>query len=637
MRGLTVDDLGNFRMLAQPKLSPKTDKILYLVTSPDGDEYKTILTIIDRETGKFVWSLNEGDPSNPDWGNDDKILFSSRKGMEKDEKGSGLWIVEIGEKPEQLAKFSGGVSQPRWSKDGESIFFVSAVGDEDPNVRIIKNIPIWFNGIGWTYYKTKHLQKYDIASEKLSSISLGDMDVQCYAESEDGLSIAYCQSANKLRPGESDLIVYDVKTGDRKKILTGYMIQALHWSPDNKKIAFMGHDGSRGYASHVGIHLVDIDIGMVRDLTGKLDRGCSRRHYYDIRSMHVGNPDPIWDGDFIYFPISDQDTYGLYRVNPDTEEITPVLKGQYSIEEFSIKSGVVAFSRVNVDKPVDLWVKDISERQISDLNRQSLDLITLQSADQFEFTQSDGSIVEGWVLEPLNWVKGMDFPAILDIHGGPKSKYGDSMMYEHQLYASNGYAVIYLNIRGSGGYSQEFGDIRGKWGVWDYNDLISGVKTALERYSWIDKDRIGVTGLSYGGFMTNWVITHNDMFKTAISQNSISSWTAFFGTSDIGFHFTPEQIGGNPWSNLDTYIEKSPITYANQVNTPVLFIHSWNDYRCWIDQSIEFFTALQYLGKETELAMFMEGPHTFRSVSKLSLRKKRLQIMLDWFNKYLKS
>ena len=314
-----------------------------------------------------------------------------------------------------------------------------------------------------------------------------------------------------------------------------------------------------------------------------------------------------------------------------------MVKGQYSIEEYSVKAEIVAFTRVNVDKPAELYVKDTSERKISSLNQKIMDEVQLQSFEQFSFTQKDGALVEGWMLKPVDWVEGETYPAVLDIHGGPKSKFGDSMMFEHQLYASNGYAVLYLNIRGSGGYSQEFGDIRGEWGIWDYEDLIAGVKHALSVYPWIDKERLGITGLSYGGFMTNWVITHNDMFKTAISQNSISSWTAFFGTSDIGFHFTPEQIGGNPWSNLDTYIDKSPITYANRVDTPVLFVHSWNDYRCWIDQSIEFYTALKYLGKEAELAMFMEGPHTFRSVSKLSLRKRRYQLMLDWFDKYLKS
>ena len=137
--------------------------------------------------------------------------------------------------------------------------------------------------------------------------------------------------------------------------------------------------------------------------------------------------------------------------------------------------------------------------------------------------------------------------------------------------------------------------------------------------------------------MTNWVITHTDMFKAAISQNGISSWTAFFGTSDIGFHFAPEQIGGSPWSNLDVYVDKSPITYAADVNTPVLFVHSWNDYRCPVDQSIEFYTALKHLGKETRLAMFMEGSHVFRSNARPTIRKRRLRVMLDWFDEHLKA
>ena len=163
-----------------------------------------------------------------------------------------------------------------------------------------------------------------------------------------------------------------------------------------------------------------------------------------------------------------------------------------------------------------------------------------------------------------------------------------------------------------------------------------GVEAALQEFTWMDPERLGVTGLSYGGFMTNWVITHTDRFKAAISQNSISNWVSFFGTSDIGFHFTPDQVGESPWSNRDDYVEKSPLTYAGDVTSPVLFIHSWNDYRCWVDQSIQFFTALKYLGKVAELALFMEGEHSFRSSARLSIRRKRLELMVDWFNMYLK-
>jgi len=159
----------------------------------------------------------------------------------------------------------------------------------------------------------------------------------------------------------------------------------------------------------------------------------------------------------------------------------------------------------------------------------------------------------------------------------------------------------------------------------------------IERgFDFIDSERIGVTGLSYGGFMTNWIVTHTDRFKAAVSQNWISSWLSFFGTSDIGFYFGPDQIGGDPWSNPEDYREKSPLTYAFKVSTPIMFIHSLNDYRCWIDQSIIFYTALKYLGKKTRFAFFMEGSHVFRSIGKPSLRMKRLNLILEWFRNHLK-
>lgn len=632
MSELTINDLEGFRMVAKPQLSPNSRKILYLVTLPDDDEYITSLQVVERDTGILVWSLSEGNPNNPMWAPEgEKILFTS-----KTERDTGLWLVHVGEAPQLLAKLPGGVSQPKWSCDGHSIQFISGVGETDPDVKVIDKIPIWFNGEGWTYHKSKKLHSIDIQSGEISIISEGEMNIQCFSGNHDSKKVAYCQSANPLRPGESNLVIHDVESGVNEVILSGYMIQSLVWSPEDDSIGFMGHDGSRGYPTHAGIHLIKAEGGPVKDLTGKLDRGCGRRHYYDLRSMYAGAPEPVWEEEFIYFPVSDSDRYELFKVNTKSLEIIEVITGQFSLEEYSVKNGVVAYTRVNTDKPAELWVWDGRDRQLTHQNREVMKNLKLQTAERFSFTQRDGAEVEGWLLKPSNWEGNTKYPAILDIHGGPKSKFGNSMMYEHQLYAANGYAVIYINIRGSGGYSQEFGDIRGEWGIWDYEDTKKGVKTALDEFPWIDEERLGITGLSYGGFMTNWVITHSDMFKTAISQNGISSWTAFFGTSDIGFHFSPEQVGGNPWSSLNTYIEKSPITYANQVETPVLFVHSWNDYRCWKDQSIEFYTALKYLGKETQLALFMEGPHSFRSVAKLSLRKKRYKLMLDWFDKYLK-
>ena len=638
-RRLELDDLTKFNMISSPELSPDSSKLAFVVTKPLDDEYPTTIWVIDSGNGYPIRYYSGGNPADPRWSpNGQQILFTCRREMEKDEKGKGLWVTQVwGGEPRLIAKIRGGISQPTWNMYGTKVYFVSEVGEEDPEVRVIDRIPIWFNAEGWTYYRTKQLHVVDVNSGIVTQLTDGDESVQCYAPGNLGGKVAYAVSASQLRPSESDLYVYDIATGKHELVLGGYSISAICWSVDDSQIAFLGHDGSHGYPTHWGVHVLSLKKSEVTSLTESLDRGCSRRHYYDLRSPHTGMPAPVWEGPMIYFPVSDSSRFGVYRVQVEQGHIDPVVSGDFSVEEFSVRKGKVAYTRVKTDRPTEMWIHDEKEACLTRFNDHILANVELSKAERFEFTQKDDTVVEGWVLKPYGWKKGRKYPAILDIHGGPRSKFGDSMMFEHQLYAAEGYAVLYINIRGSDGYDQRFCDIRGEWGIWDYEDLKKGVEHALKEFPWIDKDRLGVTGLSYGGYMTNWVITHTDMFKAAISQNGISSWTAFFGTSDIGFHFAPEQIGGSPWSNLDVYVDKSPITYAADVNTPVLFVHSWNDYRCWVDQSIEFYTALKHLGKETRLAMFMEGSHVFRSNARPSIRKRRLQIMLDWFDQYLKA
>ncbi|MFW6109380.1 MAG: TolB family protein, partial [archaeon] len=225
---LRLNDLGKFRMIARPRLSNNAEKISYLVTIPDGDEYKTILEVVDRKNGEKLWSIDEGNPSNPEWAPyGDKLLFTSRKGMNKEEKGTGIWVTDNGADPELVARFNGGVSQPRWSGNGEYIFFISGTGEDDSEVKLIDDIPIWYNGEGWTYYKTKHLHMVNPETGEVRIISEGEMDIQCYSVSHDGTKIAYSQSGNRLRPGESDLIIIDTATDERERILSSYMIHSL--------------------------------------------------------------------------------------------------------------------------------------------------------------------------------------------------------------------------------------------------------------------------------------------------------------------------------------------------------------------------------------------------------------------------
>jgi dipeptidyl aminopeptidase/acylaminoacyl peptidase len=414
-------------------------------------------------------------------------------------------------------------------------------------------------------------------------------------------------------------------------------VASLGWSPGDGLLYFSGSDLRRGYQTHTTVWVIPPIGGEPTDLTGRLDRGSGRVVYNDLRSQYAGSPNPIWDVDRIYFPLSDGGGYAIHSVRPEDGEIAKVISGNFCVEEFSVRGGVVAYTRTGVAEPMEVYVrKGKRDTRLTHLCDAPLAEAPMIDADHFMFEASDGANIEGWLIKPYGWREGKSYPAIFDIHGGPRSKYGYAPMFEHQIYAAEGYAVVYANIRGSDGYDLDFADIRTRYGTRDYLDFMEMVDHALGAYVWIDQTRIAVTGLSYGGFMTNWVIGHTDRFRCALSQNSICNWVSFFGTSDIGFHFGPDQLGGDPWSNPETYTEKSPLNYAKSVKTPTMFIHSINDNRCWIDQSIQMYTALRYLGVETKLILYTEGSHTFRNLARTTIRKRRLHDMVDWFNCHMK-
>jgi acylaminoacyl-peptidase len=639
-RRLELDDLDKFIMLSDPQLSPDSQKLSFVVTRCVNDNYYSNIWIVDSNNGYPIRYYTDGSPFNARWSpNGQQILFTSKRKMESNKKGTGIWITQVwGGEPRRICKVNTGINDPKWNKYGTKIYFISSIGEANENIKLVDQIPIWSNDEGRIYYNTKQLSVVDVNSGIISQLTKSEDNVQCYDNGNQGGKIAYAKSANTLNPNESELYIFDIAKGKHEKILCGYWIFALCWSPNDDQIAFLGHDGSYGYTTHWELFLVSPKSGEVTHLTEEIDLGCSRSHNYDLRSPYTSISKPKWEGKEIYFPVSESNRFGISRIHIEHGHIDPIINGQFSIEEFSVSKQKIAYTKTSTTKPIEIWVKeDETEGCITRFNDHLIANLATSKPEKFEFKQKDKEALEGWILKPHGWKKGQTYPAILDIRGGPRNKFGDSYMFEHQLFTAKGYGVIYINNRGSKGYSQEFADIRGESVVWDLEDLKKGVNIALKQYSWIDKERLGINGLGYGGFITNWIISRSNTFKTAVSQNSISNWTAFFGTSDIGFHYAVDQIGGSPWSNKDDYIEKSPIFYAGDVNTPVLFIHSWNDYKYRIDQSIQFFTALKYLGKDTQMVLFLNGTHDFSCTAKPNVRKKRLEIILNWFDKYLKN
>ncbi|MEM1984473.1 MAG: S9 family peptidase, partial [Candidatus Korarchaeum sp.] len=277
---------------------------------------------------------------------------------------------------------------------------------------------------------------------------------------------------------------------------------------------------------------------------------------------------------------------------------------------------------MSFDKPAELYLIEGSDmRALTRMNEGFTSRVSLKRPEEFSFTASDGAEVECLYLAPEG---EPPYPTILYVHGGPATAFGEAFMHELQFLCQRGYGILLVNFRGSEGYGEEFRDIREHYGERDYLDLMEALDEALRR-GYADPERLAVMGGSYGGFMTNWIVGHSDRFKAAVTMRSICNWISDYGTTDIGFFFNPDQIGGHPWDNFNKYWEKSPLAYVKNVKTPTLILHSDEDYRCWLDQALQLFTALKVMGVESELVIFPKENHDLSRSGKPKHRIERLR------------
>jgi dipeptidyl aminopeptidase/acylaminoacyl peptidase len=290
--------------------------------------------------------------------------------------------------------------------------------------------------------------------------------------------------------------------------------------------------------------------------------------------------------------------------------------------------------------PGDLFAQalaggDEAPRRLTSLNAALLAEVALAEPEEYVFTAADGWELQGWVLRPAEADREQPLPAILEVHGGPSAMYGYSFFQEFQLLAARGYAVVYVNPRGSTGYGRTFsGAVTNDWGGKDFDDLMAGLDAAIARGG-IDTDRLGVAGGSYGGFMTNWAVSHSDRFKAAVTMRCVSNNATMFGVSDIGPWFTQDQLGATPWDDLDRLMRFSPIAYVKDIHTPLLILHSDQDLRCPLEQAQQLYTALKVLGQETRLVIFEGQSHDLSRTGHPRSRVRRLNEIVDWFERYL--
>ena len=343
------------------------------------------------------------------------------------------------------------------------------------------------------------------------------------------------------------------------------------------------------------------------------------------------------DGAFWHLTTREGDCL-LYRLDPDGED-RPVLEKPGSIDCFDIHRNEALLIALYDMRLQELYRLDVSSgvlERISSFNEEAL-LDRYVAEPQPLTVESEGVSVSGWVLLPKDFDPDKRYPAVFDIHGGPKTVYGPVFYHEMQLWASLGYFVFFCNPTGSDGRDNAFADIRGRYGTIDYVNLMAFADAVLAAWPQIDPDRVCETGGSYGGFMTNWIIGHTDRFCCAASQRSISNWLSFWGTSDIGYFFAPDQNAGDLYLSPDKLWERSPLKYAAAVKTPTLFIHSDEDYRCPLEQGLQMFTALVDRGVEARFCLFHGENHELSRSGKPKHRLRRLQEITDWFAHYAKT
>jgi len=636
-RPVAPPDLALYSMLSEPSFSPDGRRLAFSVkrANLDEDGYDSDIFVADVRSGRSSPFTRGKKDSDPKWSPDGRsILFTSRRGLKKEDKGNALYVISSdGGEARLLRRSEDGIDTAQWSPDSKSVYFLSAVGKKaKDDVKVIDRLTFWFNGLGFIYDKRKHLFRVEVETGKVGQLTSGSIDVSDFAVSHDGKSIAYVASTNDLKPYISDLYLSDPRGKRRKKLTRSNMeLTAIAWSPDDRLLALSGDDLPAGFASHSRIWTVNPKNRKLEKIDG-VDLNKANSLNSDARAHAHGPGNLIWDKDGIYYLEADGGSVRLQRMKSGGAPAV-VVGGERSVEGYDVHDGTVAFVAMDASHLEEMFVSAGKEKKLTSLNSGVYDALKIVSPQHVAFRASDGEQVEGWVMTPEGRSK---VPGVLYVHGGPKTAFGHSYMHEFQAFTGAGYAVIYFNPRGSDGYSEKFADIRGRYGTRDFDDLMEGLDYVLKKFPEIDGDRLAIAGGSYGGFMTNWAIGHTTRFKAAVTDRSIASWISFWGTSDIGPHFTEDQIGGDPWNSEEKLLNDSPLRYISNVETPLMLVHSMEDYRCWMVEGLEFFTALKKHGKEAELVLFPGENHDLSRVGKPKHRVARLGHYIRWFDEHLK-
>lgn len=649
------DDIYQLNFVSSPQMSPKGDKIIYVNKRTDKKDqcyYSNLqqIHIPSKNDNAFTQKGKYQDMMPRISPNGRQLVFVRIKKGQTSLRSISMYG---GESKELTTLPQGDINEIKFSPDGKQIAVLFAklkseipVEKDKPKEPVYRDTEELFyrlDGHGFIDEEPAQIHLLRSSGGNMKKLTEVKHGVAQYAWSPDGSEIAYStvdHEVLEMHMDEEDIFV--IKLDDKhvsKLSKPAGPVSFLKYNPDGKTLYFGGHFNphySWG-ADNTDIHSLDLETGEIKNLTGSLDRTTDMLTLGDITPSFVPQS-PIFKDGKMLFTISSEGANPLYSLDLETGELESVLEGPECIVSYTASADAehLAIQLAQLERPDEIWHLELNEEKhltrVSFANDKYIDKLQFKLPEVMRVPVKDTEIM-AWLQLPPDFNKNKKYPLILNIHGGPRTQYGYTWFHEMHTFASSGFVVVYSNPRGSQGYGKAFADaITGKWGEPALADVLAVVDAVIEK-GFIDDKRLYVTGGSYGGYMTNWTVTQTDRFRAAVTQRSICDLGTFFGTSDIGWDLVDE-FKGTPWENPEAYEKWSPLTYLKNINTPLMIIHSENDLRCPMEQAERLFAPLKYMGKDVRLIRFPESSHGLSRGGRPDRRIKRLELMIEWFEKY---
>ena len=663
-RPMVEQDLYRMTWVADPQMAPDGSRIAFVrvVIDSAADEYRTAIWIVET-SGGAPRALTTGQrDGQPRWSPDGRTLAFVRA---TDDKPAQIYLLPMtGGEATQLTRLKGGTSSPAWSPDGLRIAFIShtnpVIDDDTTRVkprkepgRVITRPVFRINNAGYIDPDhPNHVWVVDAAGGKPRQLTSGRFDEGAVEWSRDGRSVCFVSDRRK-EPwfGDNDANLYAVvpdlaKPSDGAGFRTrvDYAGGIDEWVESNDgRIAFVGGINPPEVRSYDQSDLMlAAGSGPVQTLTGAYDFDINGGIGSDQHPPRGGGERPLAfaaDGRSILCVVARQGSSMLARVDAASgavEELTPygceVIAGTAARD-----GGRWALTLGDPTTPGDLYLFDAGTKELKKLfepNDALVASVSLGTVEEIWYASFDGRRIQGWIMKPPGFTPSRKYPLVLNIHGGPHAAFGAAFMHEFQVLANAGYLVLFTNPRGSTTYGQEFGNIiQYHYPGDDYRDLMAGVDEVIRR-GYVDARHMAVCGGSGGGLLTSWAITQTDRFAAAIADRCVSEWASFYYSADFTL-FTPTWFRKPPFEDSQESSERSPVTYASRITTPLMIVHSEEDWRTPIGQGEAMFRALKQQKKVAVMVRFPGENHELSRSGTPSRRIQRLQHYHKWFDKWL--